>query len=160
MEKEKKLPQKETPPPPTQADTPRARDKSERQAAFLEVFASCGNIRTAAKEIGIHRFTHYTWLDEDNEYAILFQAAKDDWADLCREWARTRGGIGLSEEIYNGKGEYVGLRTKHSDRLLEKMLEANCEEYRQVRKHEVSGPGGGAVKIEVLTGVPQPDNEK
>lgn len=140
--------------PSTPADTLTRETKNK----FLEVYASIGNVRETAAQTGIHRSTHYDWLKHDPDYAERFGEAESQYCDLVRETVRQRAILGVSHDVFNGKGDYVGTRTVYSDRLLERLAEAKCPEFK--RKTELTGPGGGAVQISVITGVPQPDNEK
>lgn len=141
----------------SRVDPPRPIDKAERQALFLEAFGKVGNIRTAAEAVNMNRSTHYEWMDEEGSgYPRLFAIAEDEFRDLIRETVRLRAILGTPQEIYF-QGKFLGFRHELSDRLLELLAKAKCPEFKD--KHEITGAGGGAVKFEVVTGVPQPEGE-
>ncbi len=119
-------------------DAPRA---GEGQTLFLEAFAKLGNVTEAAEVSNVGRSTHYEWLETDPQYAKRFQAVKDRFADLIRKTVRER-----SIDLWD-------VDNRAAVRLLELMAKAHCPEFRE--KHEITGPGGEALKIEVVTGVPQ-----
>jgi hypothetical protein len=126
-----------------------------RKDAFLEAYSKIGTVTGAAKEAGIDRTTHYLWMENDREYADEFKGAEQQFCDLVRETVRDRAIVGISQEVYNAKGDFVGHRVVYSDRLLELLAKAKCPEFRE--KHELTGPNGSPLKIEVVTGVPQPE---
>jgi hypothetical protein len=148
-------------PPGTQrAHLTRAR---KNQLAFLDAFASIGTVRGAAAALGIHRRTHYKWIDTNPDYQAAFEEAREDLRDLIREEVRRRAIDGWGEPIvYRGeiardsKGRPLTI-TKYSDRMLELLAKATCPEYRD--KHEITGAGSEPLAISVVTGVPQPGNE-
>lgn len=124
-----------------------------KQTAFLEAIAKCGNITEASRVADMNRASHYDWLESDPAYGKAFEAAKEEYRDLVRETVRNRAIVGTPHEIYF-QGTFVGFKHEFSDRLLELEAKAHCPEYKD--KHEITGPGGGPVKFEVITGVPQP----
>jgi len=141
--------------PATESDTLRARQK-----AFLEANAICGNVSRAAEAAGIHRATHYKWMDEDSEYKRAFEDSESQFCDRVRDMVRRRAIDGVPEPII-WQGTIIRDRDtnevitvlKRSDRILELLAKGKCPEFRD--KQEITGPGGGALKIEVVTGVPQ-----
>lgn len=160
MPKDKKPPQTETPPPATEGDTLRARQK-----AFLEANAICGNVSKAAELAGVHRATHYRWIEEDPEYAKQFADSEASFADRVRDMVRRRAIDGVPEPIVwqgtiirDTQTQEVVTVLKRSDRILELLAKGKCPEFRD--KQEITGAGGGPVQIQVVTGVPQPESEK
>lgn len=106
------------------------------------------------------RRSHYDWIAADPEYVKAFADAEARFADKVRGLVR-EGAEGVrvpvfyqGKQITDLKGEpaYNILR---SDRLLELLAKAKCAEFRD--KQEISGPDGGPVQIQVITGVPQPE---
>jgi hypothetical protein len=122
-----------------------------RKTAFLEAMTQLGNITAAARAVGIHRNTHYLWIDEandsDGKYAKAFESAKEEYADSLRAEARRRAVEGVLEDVWY-QGQVVGQRRVFSDRIFELELKAHCPEYRD--KHEIAGDGGGPVRIAVV----------
>ncbi|MEX0755882.1 MAG: hypothetical protein WD739_09450 [Actinomycetota bacterium] len=100
-------------------------------ARFLEVFRDTGNVRLAAQEAGVNRTTVYFARNNDREFRITMDEARDDAVDLleAEAWRRaTKGG---------------------SDTMLTFLLKANNpEKYRERHAFEHSGPGGAPIKVE------------
>lgn len=65
-----------------------------KKGLFLEAFASQGTVLHAAKEVGIHRDTHYQWMKEDPDYAKAFSAASEDSVQNLEAEARRRAFAG------------------------------------------------------------------
>lgn len=104
-----------------------------KKGAFLAAFSECGNVKKSAKIVGIDRRTHYRWLEEDADYALLFKDAREDAADMLEEEARRR----------------AMLETGGSDTLLIVLLKANNpDKFRERTDHRHSGPDGKAIQIE------------
>jgi hypothetical protein len=147
---------------------------SAKQQAFLEALARVGTITAAAQAANVSRDTHYEWMKRDpatpveaNGYELAFQNARDQFRDRLRHEAIQRSlqgvrqrvmyqGAQCTEPLIDADGkpvldedgepkmvlmwEYV-----KSDRLLERLLDANCEEF--TRKLELTGEGGGPVRV-------------
>lgn len=123
--------------------------KEARQHAFLIAYRDVGNIRDAAQVAGIDRSTHYAWLRDDLDYRQRFATAESDAADLLEREARRRAVVGVEEAVYY-KGQQVGAVRKYSDVLLIFLLKGlRPEKYRERYQHEHSGPGGGAIPVDV-----------
>jgi len=58
--------------------------------AFLAAYANMATVTHAAREAGINRSTHYTWLKEDEAYAEAFRYAQEEAADNLEAEARRR----------------------------------------------------------------------
>lgn len=65
-----------------------------KKGLFLEAFVAQGTIVHAAREVGIHRDTHYQWMKEDAEYVKAFQAAQEDSVQTLEAEARRRAFAG------------------------------------------------------------------
>jgi hypothetical protein len=140
--------------PSTETNSP---TRATKKQLFLEAIAKVGNISEAARLVDINRASHYDWLsdaDGGKAYQQAFEDAMEQFADLVRETVKNRAIFGTQHEIWF-KGVMVGYRYEYSDRLLELQAKAKCPEFRE--KHELTGPNGSALKIEVVTGVPQPE---
>ncbi|MDD5199209.1 MAG: hypothetical protein PHC88_05345 [Terrimicrobiaceae bacterium] len=135
-------------------------DKLDRQKLFLEIYAQVGNVSKAAEHAELNRCTHYEWMDLDPTYPERFHDAESRFLDRVRDFVRRRAIDGVPEPlIWQGEfmkdqatGEILTV-LKRSDRILELLAQARCPEFKQ--KRELTGPDGGALKIEVITGVPQ-----
>lgn len=62
---------------------------STKRAKFLRAYASCGTITHAAEAAGVHRATHYEWLD-DPGYAVAFDQANAEAVERLEAEARRR----------------------------------------------------------------------
>jgi hypothetical protein len=114
---------------------------------FLEAYAQCGNLTTAAKVAKVHRSTHNGWMKTVQEYPALFNAARDQAVEVLEAEARRRAVEGIDEPVYQ-KGEQVGTVRKYSDVLLIFLLKgARPDVYRDsYTKHEHTG----SIKLEAL----------
>src|SRR5438876_11025887 len=92
-----------------------------KKTAFLDAYATNGNIRAAAHIAGIDRRTHYKWLDTDKKYVEAFQEALDDFCDRLRHEAARRALQGVKHDVYY-QGQVVGQELEYSDRILELLL--------------------------------------
>ena len=111
-----------------------------KKRAFLAAYSETGNIRQAAKVAGIHRDTHYDWLNKDEEYRAAFEAAKLEASDRLEEEARRRAVEGVDDPVYY-KGEQVGVIRRYSDTLLIFLLKgAMPEKYTDRRKLSGDNP--------------------
>lgn len=134
-------------PAATEPDIPRARQKR-----FLDAFAVRGNVSKAAELAGIHRDSHYRWLNDDPAYAPLFKAAEGQFADAIRDFVKRRAIDGVPEPIIwqgivvtdKDTGEPVTV-LKRSDRILELLAKAKCEEFKEKVEH--TGADGGPIQF-------------
>ncbi len=107
---------------------------SAKKNNFLNAYAACGSVKTAALEAGVDRTTHYTWL-EDETYRKAYERARQIAADALEEEARRRAVEGWMER---------GVRV-YSDKLLIALLKANFPDRYKERvesKVELSGEVG------------------
>lgn len=122
---------------------------SAKKRAFLAALATTGNISRAAAAAGVHRMTHYDWLeqDADGSYAAAVAAAEAEAADLLEAEARRRALEGWDEAVY-WRGREVGATRKYSDTLLIFLLKgARPEKYRE-------NSGGSSIAINNASGGP------
>jgi hypothetical protein len=91
--------------------------------------AECGNITEAARVTKINRATHYTWMQDDADYAQTYQDAMEQAGDRLEQEARRRALHGVKEPVFY-KGEVCGSVQKYSDVLLIFLLKgAKPEKY-------------------------------
>lgn len=101
-----------------------------KRAKFLAAYAELGSITAAAKKLGMDRSAHYQWLD-DSAYMIDFAKANRLAVEGLEAEARRRAVDGFEVPVFQG-GKKIGTQRTYSDRLLEKLLEANApEKYRE-----------------------------
>lgn len=110
--------------------------KSAKQAAFLAVYAECGNITQAAKKAKVNRTTHNFWLKKDDTYQARFDVAHLKACDSLEREARRRAVEGWNEPVYQ-KGVMVGVIRRFSDKLLELLLKGSLpKKYKTVIQQE------------------------
>jgi hypothetical protein len=115
---------------------------------FLKAFAELAYIGLAAKKAGIHRGTHYKWLDEDPEYEEAFKHLKEDVIEMLEREADRRGHDGILKPILY-EGVIVHHIREYSDTLLIFRLKAlKPEMYRDNVKIDASMKHSGAIKVE------------
>ena len=91
---------------------------------FLHVFADTGIARAAAQAAGVSTRTVRRTLKTDKKFAKRYRHALDDANQALEMEARRRAVSGVPvPRMY--KGEVVTTVQEYSDRLMEKLLEAN-----------------------------------
>lgn len=87
-------------------DKPRRRRARGKRNAFLAAYSACASITAAAEACGIHRATHYEWM-EDRDYAARFEIARDIAAQRLEDEAVRRAFEGVFEPVvYQGGFTY------------------------------------------------------
>lgn len=117
-----------------------------KKRACLTALAETGNVTEATRAAGVHRRTHYDWLDpkkSGQEAAAIYAEAVEDAmeaaADRLEREAFRRAVEGVDEPVYQG-GELVGTVRKYSDTLLIFLLKgARPEKFRERHEHRHSG---------------------
>ncbi len=118
-----------------------------KKRAFLAAMGECGNVSQACELAGIHRSTHYDWLENDPEYAEAFAHAEDHAAERLEQEARRRAVEGVEKPVYQG-GRQVGVVREYSDTLLIFLLKgAKPEKYQERSRTEIAGANGEPLTI-------------
>ena len=115
-----------------------------KQNAFLNALAKTGTVKGATELSGVSRASHYRWL-EDDAYRVGLERARRMAADILEDEAWRREVDGVDRVIFNKKGVAVGIETRYSDRLMEKLLAANLPEKYKERVEETMIGGATAV---------------
>ncbi len=117
------------------------------QKKFLEnLIKSAGRVEEAALATGISRRTVYKWLERSEEFKEKYEDTRITVCERVERALDTRGVDGWDEPVYY-QGEVCGYVRKFSDTLLLARAKALMpEKYRE--RHEITGEGGGPVKIE------------
>ena len=107
--------------------------KARNQARFLAAFQACGSVAKAARWAKVARTSHFEWLREDPTYRPRFVEAERQAARGLEDEAIRRAVEGVRKLVlYKGQPVYVHgeplYETEYSDRLLERLLEANNPE--------------------------------
>ena len=132
--------------------------KKRHQKAFLANFANTGNIRRASEAAKICRRLSFKWREEDpSGFGAEFEATREAFCDALEDEARRRAFEGVNEPIvYQGiiatdkKGKPVTIK-RYSDTLLIFLMKGNMpKKYGDRHKHELSGPDGGRISMEIL----------
>lgn len=151
-----------------------ALDTPENKAKFLEVYAETCRVKDAAFAAGMASYrTVYEWRKRDPEFAAAWDSIKNEaLADSIEDEIVRRGLHGIDEPVIykgelcgawvdkDGKEVSAGDETavafrpltvrKYSDTCLLALANANIARYTRVR-HELSGPGGGAIPVVDVT---------
>ena len=132
-------------PPPGETRGIARRDKTQSAAGdiwwpnFLESLSNHGIVTRASEEanIGVAR----VWREHKNnpKFAALFDEARSIGLRRCIDEAVRRGADGFDEPIYQG-GELVGYKKKYSDQLLQFVIQANFDKYKN--RNELTVEGG------------------
>lgn len=90
-----------------------------RQKAFLAAYSRVGWVARAAECAGIHRTTHYLWLDTEPDYAAAFITAERDLNDNLVGAAIEKSLVGVPEPvIHQGALCFAPARDKESGEIL------------------------------------------
>ena len=118
-----------------------------RQLAFLSAYAIIGNVTDAAKCTGMSPGSVYNWTG-DEVFDKYYELADRAHSHYLQSGAQRRAVEGIKEPIYY-QGEKVGEKTKYSDNLLMFLMKGKePERYRDNARVEVTGDGGGPIKVE------------
>ena len=112
----------------------------ERQAAFLDALAASGSISAAAQAVGLSRTAIYNLRNREDEAGAAFRAAWDarlrQAVAVLAETAFDRAINGVEEPVFH-KGEQIGTRIRHNDRLLMFLLKSlDPETYAARPRHD------------------------
>jgi hypothetical protein len=130
-------------------DALKTAQRRQRQRAFLRVFAECGVVTVAARNVNVSPYTINNWIDQEPAFAQAMQMARDASTDLLEAECRRRGKDGMEEDVYY-QGEVVGKQRKYSDLCLLAMLNAyRPEKFKQ--RHEHTGKDGGPIAVVHVT---------
>jgi hypothetical protein len=116
--------------------TPKKRARSKKEL-FLDAFAEHANVMLAAREAGIHRSTVYVWLEQDEEFSLAYNQAKENAKDVIRAEIKRRAVDGWDEEVYQ-LGHFAGKVHKYSDTLLIFQAKMLMPEYRDKSQLDVN----------------------
>ena len=133
-----------------------------KKPAFLAAYVATASVTAAAAAAKVDRTLHYLWLREDDAYAKEFAAAQLEAAQVLEDEAVRRAHEGIDEPlVYQGQFTYpvdaAGKRIrgskplairKQSDGLLQFLLKGFMPQKYSHKTLEVSGPGGGPIKLE------------
>lgn len=123
------------------------------QKGFLSVLRESGNVRLACEAANIDRSTAYARRHADAEFAVAWNDAMEEAADLLEAEAWRRAYDGWEEPVYGRVGKdrdgQVGLVRKYSDSLMQTLLKGHKpEKYRERQNIEHTGKGGGPIEID------------
>lgn len=123
------MPRKALPPTGRKTGQQPADQTAALKAEVIRHYSECGTLLFACLNAGADYKTAQTWKREDPAFALALDAAKDPILDRLEALAFERAKAG-------------------SDKILELMLKSLHEKYRDTRKIEHSGPGGGPIVIQ------------
>lgn len=121
------------------------------RGTFLETLSQTANVREAAEAAGLSRRTAYDHWEADPAFAAARDEVIGDAVDRLEREAFRRAVEGWDEPVYY-QGQQVGSVRKYSDRMLELLLKANRDKYKDHSRHAV-GPDTALI-IKDLTGGP------
>lgn len=106
--------------------------RAARKRLFLASIARWGSVTRAAQETGIHKSSHYEWMQRDPVYAAAYKQAEDEAIEAMEAEARRRAVEGVSKPVFGKGGEVYGHITEYSDQLLMFLLKGKRPEvYRE-----------------------------
>lgn len=139
-----------------------------KKLAFLEAFRTAHTVQAACAAAEISKQSHHRWLEEDAEYANLYEAVKADKLETLVKEAKRRATEGDKSYKFNRNGEPLMhpitnepyYEVQRSDRLLERMIAYLDPSFNLTsNKHDHNHRGEVNVKKVVLDNKPKPDPE-
>jgi len=128
-------------------------DKARKQK-FLKVYCDLGRINEAARAVDVCPETVRVARKEDEEFALAFATAHQDFLDKLEKECYRRAVDGWDQPVYQ-QGAKVGVVRKFSDRMLELMLKRHIPEYRDRQTVDMNLSGG----VLVVPGIPMSAEE-
>lgn len=138
--------------PPARPKSEHIPTRREKQDSFLTAYVQCGTLSGAQRISGVSRHNHQFWKTSDPAYATRFEEAHETAVDNAEEALRKRGIEGVLEPVFY-QGEVCGQIRKYSDACLIFYLKGRRGDVFRERT-EISGPNGGPVQVEDLSGIP------
>ncbi len=87
-------------------------------------------------------------VENDDELRRDLDEARGRGPETIRAEIKRRAIDGVEEPVYTPSGKLAGTRRIYSDRLLALMARANLPEYRDVQRHEHTGPDGRPIEVQ------------
>jgi hypothetical protein len=117
------------------------------EKAFLSKLCKEGNVSAACRAAKIDRGTAYHRKNNNEAFAVRWQEALDEAADLLEAEAWRRAFKGVEEPVFQQK-EQVGTIRKYSDTLMVLLLKAHKPERFRERTDVTSA--GGPITLNVV----------
>lgn len=141
---------------PSQFQAKRSRALEE---AFLDGLREGWSVRKSAYAANVDTTTVYDWRTKSeatrrddgtysDDFCVRWRAADRDGVDVLEDEAHRRAVVGVEKPVYQ-QGVMVGTITEYSDTLLGLKLRGKRPETYNTERHEMSGPGGGAIPMSV-----------
>lgn len=114
---------------------------------FLDTLAKYNSITRAAKMasvvtgITVSTTELKQWQEQDPAFQAEVLSAKQSFADAIREEVADRAMYGVDKPIFDKAGNHIETVKVKSDKLLERMLSANCDEYKTKDTAALSADG-------------------
>lgn len=129
------------------------------EEAFLDGLREGWSVRKSAYAVSVDTQTVYNWRNASeaskqddgtyrDDFAVRWQSAVRDGVDVLEDEAHRRAVVGVEKPVYQ-QGVMVGTVTEYSDNLLGLKLRGKRPEVYNTERHEMSGPGGGAITMSV-----------
>ena len=126
----------------------RAKTADFKRQRFLEEFAKCANLSSAAKVAGVNRNIHYVWL-EDPEYVKAFDVAHKQACDAIDQEIYRRGAKGFLEPVFYQGRKVADIRKYDSTLLIFFAKGLMPDKYRENFKGDISLSGNVNANVSV-----------
>ena len=121
----------------------------QKKEQFLGVIRETANVRLAARACGMSRTNLYNERERDPDFAAAWDEAVEDAVDKLEAEAWRRALEGFEEPVFQ-RGEQVGTVRKYSDRLMERLLEANRPQKYKTR-YGFDVQQNGQMRVEIVS---------
>lgn len=137
-------------------------DTSDRKQAMLKALEmSLGVVKSACDSIGLHRSTHYSWIETDEDYRNAVKEVDQVCIDFVESKMYKRiNGVTLPENkalVVKGKVKIVEGKKHYppDSGLIKFFLETKAKHKGYVSRKEITGQEGGPIIKEVHV-IPSP----
>lgn len=125
----------------------------EKKEEFLPLYRRLRNVGKAAQKLGVSRQALYQARESDTEFDEQWTAITQDIAEDLEAEAYRRAHDGCRKPVFY-KGKKVGTIKEYSDTVLIFLLKAyNPQKFRELYKHEVTGPNGMPIPMKFVVGI-------
>jgi hypothetical protein len=125
----------------------RTKATREKLLVFLDVLRQCANVTEGAKAIGMGRQHMYRIKEDDAAFSAEWDEAEQEGIDRLEREMWRRAVEGTDKPVYQ-QGVLVGSVREYSDSLAMFLAKGHRpKKYRE--RTEISGPDGGAIRLDV-----------
>lgn len=125
----------------------------EKKEEFLRLYPKLRNVGKVAQKLGLSRRALYQAREADKDFDEKWAEITQGIAEDLEAEAYRRAHDGCRKPVFY-KGKKVGTIKEYSDTVLIFLLKAyNPQKFRELYKHEITGPDGMPIPFKCVLGV-------